>query len=111
MKRICNTLLVSAAIAVAPLAAGMAQQNNPAGNYGSNRSETATPGTADSKAASGMNTGDVNSKSTYPGTMSGGTMPGGTGRTVVPGNNSSQANAARGTANTKTGGTGGEGGK
>jgi hypothetical protein len=105
-----RTLLVAAGLMAMPLAAPMtalAQQNNPTGNLGSNRSATASPGTADSKAASGMNTGDVGSKgagaNSYGGAATNPTTPGATGQAVVPGSTSSQANASSGTAEQKTG--------
>jgi hypothetical protein len=108
-----HTLLLAAALMAAPMATAMAQQNNPTGNMGSNRSVTASPGTADSKAASGMTTGDVGSKATggsnYGGSAMNSTTPGATGRTVVPGTTSSQANSARGTAEQKSGATSPEG--
>jgi hypothetical protein len=107
-----RALLLSAGLMALPLATAMAQQNNPAGNLGSNRSTTATPGTADSKAASGMHTGDVGTArdtgaSNYGGSGMSSTTPGATGKTVVPGSTSSQANSANGTRSQQTGGTGG----
>jgi hypothetical protein len=108
MTTFSRSLLLSAILLAAPLTGAFAQPNNPAGNYGSNRSETATPGTADSKAASGVNTGDVGSHgatSNYAGTNP--TTPGATGRTVVPGTTSTQSGDAAATAKTQTGGTAG----
>ena len=109
MASLSRSLLMSAALLAAPLTGAMAQPNNPAGNYGSNRSMTATPGTADSKTGSGMTTGDVHSRGamdSYSGAASNPRTAGGTaGRTVVPGTNSNQANAATGTANARTDGT------
>ena len=105
MTFISRSLLLSAALLAAPLTGAMAQNSNPAGNYGSNRSATAAPGTADSTASSGMTTGDVHSRGTmqsYSGTAANPRVPGGTGRTVVPGSNSSQARAATGTGNMRT---------
>jgi hypothetical protein len=105
--------MMSAALFAAPLTGAMAQPNNPAGNYGSNRSMTATPGTADSKTGSGMNTGDVHTRGAMDsnsGAASNPRTPGGTGRTLVPGTNSNQASAATGTANARTDGSGTTGG-
>jgi hypothetical protein len=106
-----KSILLAATLIAVPMAAAMAQQNNPAGNQGSNRSVTASPGTADSKAASGMSTGDANSRTTgtsnYSGSAMSSTAPGATGKTVVPGSTSSQANSANGTMEQKTGGAGG----
>lgn len=106
-----KSILLAATLMAVPLATAMAQQNNPAGNQGSNRSVTASPGTADSKAASGMSTGDVNSRTTGTSNYSGSSMsnnaPGATGKTVVPGSTSSQANSAAGTMDQKTNGSGG----
>jgi|SRR4051794_18438638 hypothetical protein len=64
MTSISRALLLSAALMGAPVVAAVAQQNNPTGNYGSNRSATASPGTADDQAASGMHTGDVGTRNT-----------------------------------------------
>lgn len=111
----CASFAFAAALCAAPVA--MAQQNNPAGNLGSNRSTTAAPGTADNHSASGVNTGDVHSgSSTYSGSgMSSGsttssTTPGATGHTVVPGNNSSVAQDSRGTNHQASGNASGAGG-
>ena len=88
MLRRSYWLLLAAAMTGAPMVASLAQQNNPAGNLGSNRSETAAPGTADNKAVSGMNTGDAGSRTTATGNYGGSSMntsPSGTaGRTVAP---------------------------
>ncbi|MEA2740233.1 MAG: hypothetical protein QOH05_3540 [Acetobacteraceae bacterium] len=102
-----RSLLLAATLMAAPLATAMAQQNNPAGNMGSNNSVTATPGTADSKSMSGMNTGDAGSRgaamSNYGGSSTNNTAAGSTGHAVVPGSTSSQADASSGTAQQKTG--------
>jgi hypothetical protein len=116
MARKSHSLLLAAGLIAAPLCVAVAQQNNPTGNLGSNNSVTATPGTANNHAASGMNTGDM-SRGTTTGsygsnsgtsTMSS-TSPGATGRTVVPGSTSSEANSSLGTANQRSGATGGSG--
>jgi hypothetical protein len=104
------SLLLAAGLMVAPMATALAQSNNPAGNLGSNNSASATPGTtADSKSTPGMNTGDAGSHSTVSGNYSGSainpTTPGATGRTVVPGDSSSQASASSGTMQERTGST------
>jgi hypothetical protein len=100
-------VLLATTLMAAPLATALAQPNNPTGNMGSNNSVTASPGTADSKAVSGMNTGDAGSHSTATGNYSGSaanpTNPGATGRTVVPGSTSSQASSSAGTVEQKTG--------
>jgi hypothetical protein len=89
------------------MATATAQTNNPAGNMGSNRSATASPGTADNQAASGMHTGDLDSPRAATGNYSSSAMnstaPGATGRTVVPGSTSSQAGSSKGTAEQQTG--------
>jgi hypothetical protein len=111
-----GTILLAAGLIAVPLGIAVAQQNNPTGNLGSNRSITASPGTADNKAASGTNTGDVGSRNTgtsnYSGSAANTTTPGATGRTIVPGSTSSQASSSAGTAEQKTGATstGGSGG-
>lgn len=105
-------LILAASLVAMPLAGALAQSNNPTGNYGSNQSMTASPGTADNKAASGMNTADVNAtpprvssqaKSNY--------VPGATGRTVVPGSNSTMAGDVPSSTAAKTGATASDGGK
>jgi hypothetical protein len=110
-----HSLLLAAAMLAAPMATAMAQGTNPTGNMGSNRSVTASPGTADSKAVSGMNTGDVGAQSTagttYNPTAANPYTPGGTGTTVVPGTMSSQAGSTAGTAQQQTGTTTGGGSK
>jgi hypothetical protein len=110
-----RSLLLAAGLLAIPLGAAMAQQNNPTGNLGSNRSVTASPGTADNGSASTMSTGDANSRgtamNTYGGPSTNNTVPGATGHTVVPGNNSSQASAAPSTMQEKTGGTTSDGSK
>jgi hypothetical protein len=104
-----RSFLFAATLIATPLAIAMAQQNNPAGNFGSNRSATAPPGTADSAAASTMNTGDNGARRTttdpYDGTATNRTTPGATGRTVVPGSNSSQDSSAPSTVQERTGAT------
>jgi hypothetical protein len=104
MTSIPRSLLLSAALLAAPLTGALAQ-TNPAGNYGSNRSVTAAPGTADNRAAPGMSTADEHSSGaagSYSGKALNPRTPGATGRTVVPGSNSSQASAAAGSSNTRT---------
>jgi hypothetical protein len=109
MVSISRPVLLAAVLAAAPLTLAFAQQNNPAGNMGSNTSVTATPGTADSKALSGMNTADAGAMARRPGSAATNAyVPGATGKTVVPGSTSSPAAAAAGTAETKSGGGGGQ---
>ena len=113
MTALSRSLLLSAALLSAPLTGAMAENSNPTGNYGSNRSATAAPRTADSATRSGMNTGDVHSRESmgsYSGSASNPRTPGATGNTVVPGSNSNQASAATGTANARTDGGGSTGG-
>jgi hypothetical protein len=113
MASIPRSLLLAASLMAAPMTNAIAQQNNPAGNMGSNNSVTASPGTADTTAASGMSTADVGSRSTttsnYAGSEMNSTTPGSTGRTVVPGSASSQASSSSGTNEQKTGTTSGGG--
>jgi len=109
MTSTLRTVMLAATILAAPFAA-FAQSNNPAGNMGSNSSVTATPPTANSTAA-GMNTGDVKATAKTPGAMERSpSVPGATGNTVVPGSNSTVAGDHAGTANAKTGQSGGTGG-
>jgi hypothetical protein len=102
-----RSLLMAATLMAVPLATAVAQQNNPAGNMGSNRSVTASPGTADNSAASRMTTGDHSARGTmtnsYGGPTTSNAVPGATGHTVVPGTNSSQAGSAPATVQEKTG--------
>jgi hypothetical protein len=107
-----RSLLLAASLIAAPMATAMAQQNNPTGNMGSNKSVTASPGTADSHSASGMNTGDAGARSTASPTYGSNntTAPGATGRTVVPGSTSSQASSSTGTAHQQTGSSSAGGG-
>ena len=112
MVSISQPLLVAAVLAATPLTTALAQ-GNPAGNMGSNTSITATPGTADNKALSGMNTADTTATPARPpsGAATNPYVPGATGKTVVPGSTSSPAAAAAGTAEAKTGGAGSGGQK
>jgi hypothetical protein len=111
-----GTILLTAGLIAVTLGIAVAQQNNPTGNQGSNRSITATPGTADNSPGSATGTGSAGSRNTgtsnYGGSAANTTTPGATGRTIVPGSTSSQASSAAGTAEQKTGATstGGSGG-
>jgi hypothetical protein len=102
-----RSLLLAASLMSVPVAAAMAQAINPSGNAGSNRSDTATPGTADSKANFGMNTSDMNAPTGLRNTENSPMKPGSTGQTIVPGSNSTRAGDASGTAEQKTGQTSG----
>lgn len=108
-----RSILLATALLTAPMTVAMAQQNNPTGNMGSNRSITGTAGTADSKAASGTNTADVGVNNAPTGNYAGmsGTKPGSTGKTVVPGTNSSQTSAANATREQQSGASPAGGGK
>jgi hypothetical protein len=104
MNSISRALLLFSALLAAPVTSTMGQ-SNPTGNYGGNRSMTATPGTADGMAGSEVKAGDNRADATqgsYAGSTSNARMPGGTGRTVVPGSNSSQASVAAGTVRMRT---------
>lgn len=109
MFRYARPLVFAAALSAAPFVVAQAQQNNPAGNLGSNRSMTAAPGTADSQAASGMHTADTKGHSNaYGGASMNKTSPrtpGATGTTVVPGNNSTVASDAKSSYQQKTAGS------
>jgi hypothetical protein len=94
-----RSLILATALLITPLVPAFAQQNNPTGNLGSNRSVTAAPGTADSQAASGVRSGDV----TPHGTSNYGMMTAAPGHTHVPGTNSSTHSAAKATNAQKTG--------
>jgi hypothetical protein len=85
MIAISRTLLLSVALTAAPLVAAMAQANNPAGNYDSDRSATPTPGTADNGGRFGMNTGNAGTSGApgAAGAAASATMPGNSGHTLV----------------------------
>jgi hypothetical protein len=109
MTSTLRNAMLAATIFATPFAA-FAQSNNPTGNMGSNSSVTATPPTANSPAAA-MNTGDVKATAKTPTAMERSpSVPGATGRTVVPGSNSTVAGDHSGTAESKTGQAGGTGG-
>jgi len=95
MSKTLRSFLLAAALASAPLVGAMAQANGPTGNYSGTQTSPAKPGSAASATASGLNT------ATTP--YAAPTAPGATGRTVVPGNNSSVAGDVKGTATAKTG--------
>lgn len=95
MNLTSRSFLLAAALAAAPLMTAMAQGSNPTGNYTAGQTSPAAPGTAASSTASGLNT------ATAP--YAGSKTPGSTGRTIVPGNNSSVAGDVHGTAAAKTG--------
>jgi hypothetical protein len=109
--RVSQTLFFATSMLMAPAIGALAQPANPTGN-GSNSSMTASPGTADSQAASGRHTDDVDHGSAYSPTRptTGGmaaTNPhksGATGQTVVPGDSSTAADTSGATRNTQTGG-------
>ena len=115
--RLSRTFFLAAAILAVPAFAVMAQPSDATNNKGSNRSVTASPGTADSQAASGMHTGDVGTTGSYSTTRpaSGNTAatnphtPGATGSTVVPGNSSSMAKTSPGARDMQTQGRSGGG--
>jgi hypothetical protein len=107
-----RSFILAASLVAMPLVGALAQNTNPAGNYGSNQSITASPGTADSKAASGMNTADSNATpSAIPPGATSNYTPGATGRTIVPGSNSTVAGATPGSQTEKTGTDSGGGSK
>lgn len=105
-----SALLVTALLAM-PLAEAMAQ-SNPTGNYGSNRSATAGPITAD-KPGAGLSTADVGSsphkKSRHHKVRPTHSATGRTGKTVVPGSHSTVTGDADATARAQSGSTGGSG--
>lgn len=110
MSSTLRTAMLAAAILASPLTA-FAQSNNPTGNLGSNSSVTATAPTANSHAVSGVNTADANANAKMPTAMEKSpVVPGATGRTVVPGSNSTVAGDRAGTVDTKTGQVGMSGG-
>lgn len=113
--RLSYALAVAGLLAAVPIAT-QAQQNNPAGNLGSNRSVTGAPGTADNPSTSGATTGDATSRravmGNYNSSSANPTRPGATGQSKVPGNGSTVAGdmPATGQSQTSTTGTGQGGG-
>jgi hypothetical protein len=100
-----RSLLLAAALMAGSMTVAIAQ-SNPAGNLGSNNSATASPGTADSKSMSGMNTADAGSPHNPAGNYSGSginSAPGATGKTVVPGSTSTQASNSKATTDQRQG--------
>jgi len=103
MPRTLHYLILAASLAAVP-AAGALAQTNPTGNLGSNKSVTAAPGTADNKAASGLDSGDANAKLPRPALVARDrSAPGSTGSTVVPGSSSTVSGNRAATAEQKTG--------
>ena len=103
--------LMTVALFAAPVLA-LAQSNNPAGNMGSNRSDTAA-GTNVDKTQPSTGTSDVQSRanaSKPAATANDSTAPGATGKTVVPGSSSTVSGDKAGTAAAKTGQTNASGG-
>lgn len=102
-------LILAASLVAMPLAGALAQ-SNPTGNLGSNTSSTASPGTADDKAVSGLETGDAKAKHARPVRMARNpstskptdSTPGATGRTIVRGDSSTIQGDAAATAQQKT---------
>jgi hypothetical protein len=99
--------LMTVALLATPMLA-MAQGNNPAGNMGSNRSDTSAGTNVDKTQTPGMGTADVKPGVNSPKPSAAAeskTAPGATGRTVVPGSNSTVAGDQSGTSAAKTGQT------
>lgn len=91
----------------------MAQSNNPTGNMGSNRSDTAAGTNVDKMQKPGIGTADVQSGANTPKSTAmakDSTVPGATGKTVVPGSSSTVPGDKMGTAAAKTGQTNTSGG-
>lgn len=86
------SLFIAAALLATPLAGAVAQQS---------------PAPAQPGMATVDKTPSATSNTPYGGPSPTATVPGGTGRTVVPGNNSTVAGDSAGTAKTQTGGGGG----
>jgi hypothetical protein len=96
-------LLMAVWLVALPVGA-TAQSNNPTGNSGSNKSATASAGTADNKAASGMTTGDATSRIAPPPMSAGNSRtPGGTGDSIVKGDHSTIRGDRAATTDQKTG--------
>lgn len=101
--------LMAIALLATPMLA-TAQSNNPTGNMGANRSDTAAGTSADKmqKPVGAVPSGAAAPKSA--GMANDGATPGATGTTVVPGSNSTVSGDKTGTTAAKTGQTNGGGG-
>jgi hypothetical protein len=98
-------LLMAIALLATPMLA-FAQSNNPTGNMGSDRSNTSAGTNVDKTQKSGMGTGDVRSGVNAPRpsvAAKDNAVPGATGKTVVPGSNSTVSGDQAGTSAAKTG--------
>jgi hypothetical protein len=105
-SKLLMSLMAGALLATPVLA--IAQGNNPTGNMGSNRSDTSAGTNGDSAQKSGMGTADVKPGMNAPkpsGAAKDNTVPGATGRTVVPGSSNTVADDQSGTSAAKTGQT------
>jgi len=104
--------LMTVALLATPVLA-IAQGNNPTGNMGANRSDTAGGTSADKMQKPGMATADVQSGANTPkptAMAQDSAAPGATGKTVVPGSNSTVSGDKSGTVAAKTGQTNASGG-
>ncbi len=95
-----SSIVMAGALLAGPMAPALAQTQNPAGNMGSNRSMTASPGTQDN-AASGMNSNDMNNPGSAGGNYAGSSLSSHPG--VVKGSNSSVASSGSATREQQTG--------
>jgi hypothetical protein len=105
--------LMTATLFATPMLA-IAQSNNPTGNMGANRSETAVGANVDKMQKPGMGTADVQpgAKTPMPAAMAkDSTVPGATGKTVVPGSGSTISGNKTATEAAKTGQTNTSSGK
>ncbi len=101
MTSTLRTTALALLIGAAPLAA-FAQSNNPAGNLGSNSSPTATAPTANAPGVP-MHAADATAPVRTPSAAAQNPhVPGATGQSVVPGNNSTIAGDRSATATSKT---------
>jgi hypothetical protein len=105
--------LMTVAFLATPMLA-IAQGNNPTGNMGSNRSDTSAGTNVDKTQTPGMGTADVRPGVNAPKSSAAAKdnmVPGATGKTVVPGSNSTVAGDQSGTSAVKTGQTNAGSGK
>ena len=109
MNAISRSALLVAIMSVVPVAATLAQNNNPGDNGGTQGSKIARP----SYPAGGANPALMDRNSTMGRNVPAAanpTVPGATGHTVVPGNKSTIASDRAGTTEKKTGTTAAGGG-
>ncbi len=109
MNAISRSALLVAMMSVVPVAATLAQNNNPGDNGGIQGSKIARPSYPGGGANPALKDRNSTMGRNVP-TAANPTAPGATGRTVVPGDKSTVGTDRQGTTQTKTGSGSGSGG-